>query len=193
VALAHCIHLSNDEIRILKRTGTHVAHCPSSNLKLGSGIAPITKLLEEGVSVSLGADGAPCNNRLDMFTEMRTAALLQKALHGPEVLAAQRVLRMATIDGARALGLESEVGSLEVGKRADVAVVRLDRLHLAPAAEVVSSLAYAATASDVQSVIIDGREVMRNRTLLTLDEAEVIAEANAQAELLMGRAGLTAD
>ena len=193
VALAHCVHLSNDEIRILKRTGTHVVHCPSSNLKLGSGIAPVTKLLEEGVSVSLGADGAPCNNRLDMFTEMRTAALLQKALHGPEVLAAERVLRMATIDGARALGLESEVGSLEVGKRADLAMVRLDRLHTAPEADVVSSLVYAATASDVQSVIIDGREVMRDRTLLTLDEAEVIAEANAQAELLMGRAGLTVD
>jgi 5-methylthioadenosine/S-adenosylhomocysteine deaminase len=193
VALAHCVHLSNDEIRILKRTGTHVVHCPSSNLKLGSGIAPVTKLLEEGVSVSLGADGAPCNNRLDMFTEMRTAALLQKALHGPEVLAAERVLRMATIDGARALGLESEVGSLEAGKRADVAIVRLDRLHTAPEADVVSSLVYAATACDVQSVIIDGREVMRDRTLLTLEEAEVIAEANAEAELLMGRAGLTGD
>jgi 5-methylthioadenosine/S-adenosylhomocysteine deaminase len=193
VALAHCVHLSNDEIRILKRTGTHVVHCPSSNLKLGSGIAPVTKLLEEGVSVSLGADGAPCNNRLDMFTEMRTAALLQKALHGPEVLAAERVLRMATIDGARALGLESEVGSLEVGKRADVAIVRLDRLHTAPEADVVSSLVYAATASNVQSVIIDGREVMRDRTLLTLEEAAVIAEANAEAELLMGRAGLTGD
>ena len=193
VALAHCVHLSNDEIRTLKRTGTHVVHCPSSNLKLGSGIAPVTKLLEEGVSVSLGADGAPCNNRLDMFTEMRTAALLQKALHGPEVLAAERVLRMATIDGARALGLETEVGSLAVGKRGDVAVVRLDRLHTAPEAEVVSSLVYAATASDVQSVIIDGREVMRDRTLLTLAEPEVIAEANAQAELLMGRAGLTVD
>jgi 5-methylthioadenosine/S-adenosylhomocysteine deaminase len=193
VALAHCVHLSNDEIRILKRTGTHVVHCPSSNLKLGSGIAPVTKFLEEGVSVSLGADGAPCNNRLDMFTEMRTAALLQKALHGPEVLAAEKVLRMATIDGARALGLESEVGSLEVGKRADVAVVRLDQLHTAPEAEVISSLVYAATASDVQHAIIDGQLVMRDRTLLTLDEAAVIAEANAQAELLMGRAGLTGD
>ena len=191
VALAHCVHLSNDEIRVLKRTGTHVVHCPSSNLKLGSGIAPVTKLLEEGVSVSLGADGAPCNNRLDMFTEMRTAALLQKALHGPEVLAANHVLRMATIDGARALGLEDEVGSLEVGKRADVAVVRLGQVHTSPASDAVSSLVYAATASDVKDVIIDGREVMRDRKLLTLDEADVIAEANTQAEFLMSRAGLT--
>ena len=193
VALAHCVHLTNEEIRILKSTNTNVAHCPSSNLKLGSGIAPITHLLEEEVSVSLGADGAACNNRLDMFTEMRTAALLQKALHGPEVLPANRMLRMATIDGARALGLESEIGSLEVGKRADVAVVSLDRLHMSPESEVVSSLVYAAEASDVQHVIVDGRVLMRDRTLLSLDEADVIADADAQAELLMSRAGLTTD
>ena len=193
VALAHCVHLTNEEIRILKSTGTNVAHCPSSNLKLGSGIAPIAKLLEEEVSVSLGADGAACNNRLDMFTEMRTAALLQKALHGPEVLPASRVLRLATIDGARALGLESEIGSLEVGKRADVAVVTLDQLHMSPEAEVISSLVYAGEASDVQTVIIDGRILMRDRTLLTLDEADVIADADAQSELLMSRAGLTTD
>jgi 5-methylthioadenosine/S-adenosylhomocysteine deaminase len=193
VTLAHCVHLTNEEIRILKSTGTNVAHCPSSNLKLGSGIAPIAKLLEEEVSVSLGADGAACNNRLDMFTEMRTAALLQKALHGPEVLPANRVLRLATIDGARALGLESEIGSLEIGKRADVTVVSLDRLHMSPEAEVISSLVYAAEAGDVQTVIVDGRILMRDRTLLTLDEADVIADADAQSELLMSRAGLTAD
>jgi 5-methylthioadenosine/S-adenosylhomocysteine deaminase len=190
VALAHCVHLSNDEIRILKTTSTNVAHCPSSNLKLGSGIAPLTKLLEEGVSVSLGADGAACNNRLDMFTEMRTAALIQKALHGPEVLPARQVLRMATIDGARALGLEADIGSLEVGKRADVAVVRLNHLHTTPEADVVSSLVYAAEASDVESVVIDGQLVMKDRELLTIDEAETVAEANAQAETLMMRAGL---
>lgn len=193
VALAHCVHLNNNEIELLKNTRTNVVHCPSSNLKLGSGIAPIAKLLDEGISVSLGADGAACNNRLDMFTEMRTTALLQKALHGPEVLAANRVLRMATIDGATALGLEAEIGSLEVGKRADVAVVKLGQLHTAPETEVVSSLVYAASASDVQSVVIDGRVVMRDRELLTIDEAETVVEADAQAELLMARAGLTTD
>lgn len=193
VALAHCVHLSNEEIRILKSTGTNVVHCPSSNLKLGSGIAPITKLLEEEISVSLGADGAACNNRLDMFTEMRTAALLQKALHGPEVLPAGRVLRMATIDGARALGLDAEIGSLEVGKRADVAVVNMDRLHTSPESDIVSRLVYAAEASDVQSVIIDGRVMMGDRELLTIDEAETVAEANAQSELLQSRAGLSTD
>ena len=190
VALAHCVHLSNDEIRILETTKTNVVHCPSSNLKLGSGIAPLAKLLAEGVSVSLGADGAACNNRLDMFTEMRTAALLQKALHGPEALPAPRVLRMATIDGARALGLDAEIGSLEVRKRADVAVVRLNHLHTSPEAEIVSSLVYAAQANDVTSVVIDGRVVMGNRELLTIDEAETVAEANAQAESLLIRAGL---
>jgi 5-methylthioadenosine/S-adenosylhomocysteine deaminase len=193
VALAHCVHLSNDEIRILKTTDTNVVHCPSSNLKLGSGIAPVVQLLDEGVSVSLGADGAACNNRLDMFTEMRTAALLQKALHGPEVLEASNVLRMATLGGARALGLDSEIGSLEVGKRADVAVVDLSGLHTSPDADVVSSLVYAAEASDVQSVVIDGRLVMQNRELLTVDEGDVVAEANAQAEVLMAQAGLATD
>jgi 5-methylthioadenosine/S-adenosylhomocysteine deaminase len=193
VALAHCVHLSNDEIRILKTTNTNVIHCPSSNMKLGSGIAPVAKLLEEGISVSLGADGAACNNRLDMFTEMRTAALLQKALHGPEVLDANRVFRMGTIDGARALGLEAEIGSLEIGKRADVAVVKLNQLHTSPEADVVSSLVYAAEASDVQSVVIDGRLVMQNRELLTIDEADTVAEANAQAEVLMIQVGLDSD
>ena len=188
VALAHCVHLSNDELRILKTTNTNVVHCPSSNMKLGSGIAPVTQLVAEGISVSLGADGAACNNRLDMFTEMRTAALLQKALHGPEVLDANHVLRMATIGGARALGLGADVGTLEVGKRADVAVVGLSGLHTAPQSDVVSSLVYAAEASDVRSVVIDGRLVMDDRTLLTIDESETVAEANAEAELLLARA-----
>jgi 5-methylthioadenosine/S-adenosylhomocysteine deaminase len=188
VALAHCVHLSVDEIETLKTTGTNVVHCPSSNLKLGSGIAPIAKLLEEGISVSLGADGAACNNRLNMFTEMRTAALLQKVLHGPEVLPANRVLRMATIDGAKAMGLDSEIGSIEPGKKADLSVVRLDRLRSTPASDVVSALVYSAEADDVDSVIIDGEVVMRDRKLLTIDEAETMTTANVEAEKLMERA-----
>src|SRR5205807_217350 len=129
VLLAHCIHLDTEEMETLARTKTNVAHCPSSNLKLGSGLARIAEMLARKIPVSLGADGAACNNRLDMFTEMRTAALLQKLAHGPEVLPATRVLRMATIGGARALGLENEIGSIEVSKRADVIVVDLDRIH----------------------------------------------------------------
>jgi 5-methylthioadenosine/S-adenosylhomocysteine deaminase len=188
VALAHCVHLNDDEIDTLEQTRTNVVHCPSSNLKLGSGIAPIAKLLERDISVSLGADGAACNNRLDMFTEMRTAALLQKALHGPEVLRADRVLRMATIDGAKAMGLDGEIGSLEAGKRADVAIVRMSGLHSTPTAEVVSSLVYSAQASDVETVIIDGQLVMRDRKLLTIDEVETVKTANSEARELVNRA-----
>ena len=188
VALAHCVHLDNKEIATLKSTGTNVVHCPSSNLKLGSGLAPIVNLLDEGVSVSLGADGAACNNRLDMFTEMRTAALLQKALHGPEVMPANRTLRLATIDGARALGLEAEIGSLEIGKRADISIVRLDRLHATPVTDVVSALVYSSEADDVETVVINGAVVMRDRKLLTLDEAAIIAAATAEAQHLMSRA-----
>jgi len=191
VMLAHCVHLDDQEMETLARTKTNVAHCPSSNLKLGSGIAPISKMLERGISVSLGADGAPCNNRLDMFTEMRTAALLQKALHGPEVLPASKALRMATIDGARALGLEEELGSLEVGKRADVIVVDLNNLHAAPETDVVSSLVYSAQVSDVRTAVIDGRIVMRDRGLTMMNEADVIADANREAEALSRRAAIS--
>jgi len=190
VVLAHCIHLDEQELKTLARTKTNIAHCPSSNLKLGSGIAPIADMLERGISVSLGADGAPCNNRLDMFTEMRTAALLQKALHGPEVLPAGRALRMATLDGARALGLADDIGSLEVGKRADVIVVDLKRLHATPETDVVSSLVYSAQASDVRTTIIDGRMAMRDGELTMLNEADVIANANREAVALSKRANL---
>jgi 5-methylthioadenosine/S-adenosylhomocysteine deaminase len=191
VLLAHCIHLDEQEMKTLARTKTNIAHCPSSNLKLGSGIAPVAEMLERGISVSLGADGAPCNNRLDMFTEMRTAALLQKALHGPEVMPAIRALRLATIDGARALGLVNEIGSLEVGKRADVIVIDLNRLHAVPETDVVSSLVYSAEASDVRTSIIDGRVVMRDAELTTMNESDVIAEANREAKALSRRAAIS--
>ena len=192
VLLAHCIHLDEQEMETLARTQTNVAHCPSSNLKLGSGVARITEMLARGISVSLGADGAACNNRLDMFTEMRTAALLQKVGDGPEALPAERTLRMSTIDGARALGLENEIGSLETGKRADVIVVDLDQIHLSPQHDdVVSALVYSANASDVRTTIIDGQVVMRNGELLTMNETGVIDEANREAEGLRARAGLS--
>ena len=191
VALAHCVHVESDELQLLSSTGTNAVHCPSSNLKLGSGIAPVKEMLEAGVSVSLGADGAACNNRLDMFTEMRTAALLQKVLHGPEVLPARKALRMATIDGAKAMGLDQEIGSIEPGKRADVVVLDLSTLHATPApGDLASAIVYSAQPDDVQTVIIDGRLVMRDRVLLTLNEDQVRAEANEQAAKLLKRAGL---
>lgn len=188
VLLAHCVHVNDDEMTLLSSGGTHVAHCPSSNLKLGSGIAPVTGMLERGISVSIGADGAACNNRLDMFTEMRTAALLQKVTCGTQALPAQRVLRMATIDGAHALGLGSEIGSLETGKRADITIINLNRPHLTPRADVISTLVYAAEASDVRTVLIDGETVLLDGELQTLNESEVMGEANSEWKLLKGRA-----
>jgi 5-methylthioadenosine/S-adenosylhomocysteine deaminase len=184
VLLAHCVHLNKSEIEILSKTGTHVAHCPSSNLKLGSGFASVVEMTRRGISVSLGADGAPCNNRLDMFTEMRTAALIQKALHGAEVLPALQVLRMATIDGARALGMGKEIGSIEVGKRADLVLVNLDSLHTTPHPDPVSTIVYAAEVSDVETVLIDGEVVMRAGALTTLDEQTIVREATEQWERL---------
>jgi 5-methylthioadenosine/S-adenosylhomocysteine deaminase len=190
VVLAHCVHLDTEEMEIMARTRTNVAHCPSSNLKLGSGLARVAEMLARQITVSLGADGAACNNRLDMFTEMRTAALLQKLAHGPEVLSAARVLRMATIDGARALGLDQEIGSLEEGKRADVIVVNLDQLHSSPHQDIVSTLVYSSQGSDVRATIIDGHVLMRDGELLTLNEASVIEEANREASGLAERAGV---
>jgi cytosine/adenosine deaminase-related metal-dependent hydrolase len=184
VVLAHCVHLNSDEMEVLKRTGTHVSHCPSSNMKLGSGVAPIFEMLEQGISVSLGADGAACNNRLDMFTEMRTAALMQKAIHGAEALPALAILRMATIDGARALGLDEEIGTIEVGKRADLTLLNLGALHTTPHPDPVSTIVYSAETSDVETVIIDGRVVMRSGQLTTLDEGAVIREAIEQSKRL---------
>ena len=193
VVLAHCVHLDAAEFETLANTQTNVAHCPSSNLKLGSGIAEITRMLERGKSVSLGADGAACNNRLDMFTEMRSMALLQKALHGPVAVPARQALRMATHGGAKALGLEKEIGSLEIGKRADVIVVNLDSLHSTPhARDLVSALVYSAQTADVQSVVIDGEIVMRDREVLTLDEKAIFADAERESMELIKRAGIEA-
>jgi 5-methylthioadenosine/S-adenosylhomocysteine deaminase len=191
VVLAHCVHLDAAEFEMLARTQTNVAHCPSSNLKLGSGIAEITKMLDQGISVSLGADGAACNNRLDMFTEMRTMALLQKALHGPEAISAKHALRTATVGGAKALGLDKEIGTLEAGKRADVTVVNLAALHSTPGTgDPSSALVYSAQTSDVKHVIIDGQLVMKDRELLTLDEGLVVLEADRERVELMKRAGI---
>ena len=190
VLLAHCVHLDDAEFQLLTDSQTNVSHCPSSNLKLGSGIAEITRMLDEGISVSLGADGAACNNRLDMFTEMRSMALLQKAMRGPEAISARQALRIATINGARALGLDHEIGSLEEGKRADVIVVDLNTLHATPYSDPISALVYSAQTSDVQSVVIDGGIVLRNRELLTLEESSVIQDANQKRNELLKRAGI---
>lgn len=190
-ALAHCVWADHDAIGRLARAGTNVVHCPSSNLKLGSGIAPIPEMLAAGCHVALGADGAPCNNRLDGFEEMRLAALIQKPRLGPEALPATKVLEFATLGGARALGLEHEIGSIEVGKRADLVGLDLSGPHGQPAeADLVSRLVYAARAADVRHVMVDGRVVVRGGRLLTADLEEIRVKANAAARRLRRAVGL---
>lgn len=185
--VAHCVHLEDDEIELLATTGTHVLHCPSSNLKLASGIAPIPELLARGVAVALGADGAPCNNNLDGFLELRLAALIHKPRLGPKAVPAATALRLATRGGAEALGLGAELGALTVGRRGDVIAVDLCAPHAVPVANPISALVYAARASDVRHVAVDGRIVVRDRRLLTLDVGEVLHEAAVQSRKVFAR------
>src|SRR5437773_10077282 len=180
VALAHCVWVDKEGIARLARQQTNVVHCPSSNLKLGSGVAPIPEMLAAGCRVGLGADGAPCNNRLDAFTEMRLAALIQKPRLGPEALPAAQALELATLGGARALGLEGDIGSVEVGKRADLIVLDLDGPHAQPAeADLISRVVYSARATDVRHVLADGHVVVKNGRLRTAKVEEIRREANA--------------
>jgi cytosine/adenosine deaminase-related metal-dependent hydrolase len=187
LCLAHCIWISAREQRLLCEGQSKVLHCPSSNLKLGSGIAPVWKLHQAGVPISLGADGAACNNNLDMFQEMRLAALLQKSLHGPEAMPAATVLEMATLGGARALGLDQEIGSLEVGKRADVTVVDLANLHSTPHADPVSALVYSARNVDVEACLVDGKILMKNKELLLMDRERILRDSQEQFRRLAAR------
>jgi cytosine/adenosine deaminase-related metal-dependent hydrolase len=187
VGLAHCVWLDDAERELLAQTGTHLLHCPSSNLKLASGVAPIPELLLQGVAVSLGADGAPCNNNLDAFLEMRLAALIHKPRCGPRAMHAAQVLRMATHGGARALGLGGSLGTLEPGKLADVIAVDTSGPHAVPADDPHSAVVYACRSSDVRHVVVDGRVIVRDRQLLTLDRAAVVQGARTHARKLFAR------
>ena len=176
---AHCVWANDADIAILKRRNVGVAHCPSSNMKLASGAAPVVKMLAAGISVGLGPDGpAGSNNDFNMFEEMDLAAKLQKVITlDPQALPASAALDMATIGGARVLGMEKEIGSIETGKRADLIVVRLDRPNAAPMYDVVSQMVYALKADDVRDVMVNGRPVVRDGKILTLDEKAVMAKA----------------
>ncbi|HET7293032.1 MAG TPA: amidohydrolase [Vicinamibacteria bacterium] len=175
---AHGVWLSAGDRHVLLAAGVGVTHCPQSNMKLSSGAAPVTEMLAEGLRLGLGTDGAASNNDLDMFEEMLTAALLAKHASGdPTSAPAPRVLEMATLGGARALGMEDRLGSLEPGKRADLVVVDVGAARLHPMFEPVSHLVYAVKGADVRHSVIEGRVVMRDRKVLTLDEASVLAEA----------------
>ena len=180
VIAAHTVHLTAEEIATLKRLGVGAEHNPQSNMKLASGVAPVPQMLAADVALGLGTDGAASNNDLDMWEEMDTAAKLHKEFSGdPKVVTAREALEMATIRGARALHLEREIGSLEAGKRADLIVVALDSLNQTPRYNIYSHLVYATKAADVRTVVIEGRVVMRDRRLLTLDEEAIKRDARA--------------
>jgi 5-methylthioadenosine/S-adenosylhomocysteine deaminase len=176
---AHSVWMSDADLNILKRRDVGVAHCPSSNMKLASGAAPVTKMLAMGIAVGLGPDGpAGSNNDFDMFEEMDLAAKLQKVVTlNPEALPATAAFDMATRLGARAIGLEKEIGSLETGKRADMIMVRIDQPHAVPMYDAISQLVYALKASDVRDVMVNGRPVVRDSKILTLNEALILQKA----------------
>lgn len=179
VILAHGVQICKDDLEILKKIKGGVVHNPISNEKLGSGIANIKNLIDNGILVALGTDGQGSTNTLDMFEEIKSAAYLQKVSYEKaSAISAEDVLKMATINGAKVMGLENEIGSLEVGKKADIIIIDLNKPHLCPVHDLYSTLAYSANGADVESVIIDGKLVMENRKLLTIDEELVIKKCN---------------
>ncbi len=188
---AHGIHFEESDFKRLAETRSNVSHCPASNTKLASGFAKIPRMLELGVPVSLGCDGGPSNNTYDMIREMRLAALIHKPIaNDPLVISAEDVIEMATLGGAVAMGISDTVGSLEPGKHADLILVDMSDLGLTPNTNPVSNLVYAGSGHAVDSVIVNGRLLMRNRKLLTMDEAEVKKKALRHSKDLIERAGV---
>jgi cytosine/adenosine deaminase-related metal-dependent hydrolase len=186
--LAHCVWVTTEEQRLLRETRTCVCHCPSANFKLASGTAKIPELVQQGITVGLGADGAPCNNTLDIFHELRLAALIHLPRVGPTGFSAMQALELATVNGARALGLEHEVGSIEVGKKADLTLVDVGGTHLTPVSDdLVATVVYSAQSRDVRHVIIDGQVVLRDRRPTTLDPHAVRRAAQSHATRLLDR------
>ena len=189
ITAAHGIWLSESEIDIIKERNVKISHNPSSNMKLSSGVAPVAELLGKGVNVSMGTDGSASNNNMDLLEEMKIAALLQKVkTMDPTVLTAQDVFKMATINGANSLGLENEIGTIEVGKKADLVLVNMKTPKLTPFRNPISHLVYSANGGDVDTVICNGKLLMKNKELLTIDEANVLEIAeNASEDLLSKR------
>jgi cytosine/adenosine deaminase-related metal-dependent hydrolase len=189
LVLAHCVWLTPGEQALLAQRGSHVAHCPSANLKLASGIAPVPEMMSIGVNVALGADGAPCNNNLDVFTEMRLAALLHKPRLGPKSMPAESVVEMATIGGAYAMGLDDQIGSLEAGKKADLTLIRRRELHAWPQIgnSPYAELVYEHHAGDVDTVIIDGSIVLKDGNFTQFDEEEILDNAQSELAALLTR------
>lgn len=184
---AHCVHVNDEDIQILAESKVSVAHNPTSNLKLASGFAPVEKMLKAGVNVALGTDGASSNNNLNMFEEIHLASIINKALNYDAVsVPAETVIKMATINGAKALGIEEELGSLEVGKKADIILIDLRKPHLVPLHNPLSAICYAAQSSDVHTVMVDGKILMENYELKTIDVERAMYEAEEAAGKLIG-------
>jgi 5-methylthioadenosine/S-adenosylhomocysteine deaminase len=190
---AHSVHVSKDEIAILQQTGTSVSHNPVSNMMLGDGVAPVVEMLRQGVNVALGTDGAASNHSQDLFETMKCASLLQKVHHwNAGVIDPYSVLRMATVAGAKALGLESVCGTIEIGKRADLILLQMDTLHSQPVNDLFSQIVHCAKASDVQTVIVNGEVLMRDRQLTRHDERKLLVDARqANADLMQRLAKLS--
>ncbi|MBR0272133.1 MAG: amidohydrolase family protein [Methanobrevibacter sp.] len=179
VVCAHCVWLSDDEIEIIKKNDVKISHNPCSNMKLASGIAPVSKLLENDICVSIGTDGASSNNNLDLIEELKTASLLQKvSTLDPKVLTSDEALVMGTINGAKALGLDDEIGSVEVGKKADLILIDTNNANMVPdSSNLSSNVIYSANGSNVDTTICNGKILMENKKLTTLDEAEIYEKA----------------
>lgn len=190
--LVHMVHLDDSDIKALAKTGTHVAHCPTSNAKLASGVARVPDLLKAGVNVGLGTDGAPCNNTNDLLQEMKLAGIIHKAVSfDPTLVTAEQVLECATINGAKALGLDKDIGSLEVGKKADFIALDMRKVNLQPYYSPVSAVVYSATGGDVTLTVVNGKIVVEHGKLVTMDEEEVWQEAEKRGHEIVKRAGLT--
>ena len=186
VVLAHGIYISDSDIEILKNIKGGISHNPISNCKLSSGICDVTKLRENGIYVGLGTDGIGSTTTLDMFEEMKTAAYLQKIkTMEPTSINAYDILKMATIEGAKVLGKENEIGTLEVGKKADIIFIKTDKIHLTPENDIATNIVYSANGADVDTVIVDGKVIMQNRKIMTLDEKEVIKQVKKVAKTVL--------
>jgi 5-methylthioadenosine/S-adenosylhomocysteine deaminase len=190
VCLAHCVHTQPHERDLLVETDTRILHCPSANLKLASGIAPIPEYLDLGLTVSMGADGTPCNNRMDQFMEMREAGLIQKPRLGAEALPARAVVNMATLAGAKTIRRDHEMGSLEEGKRANLILVDQDSFHVLPSSDIAANVVYGHVSSDVLMTMVDGRILYEAGTFTTIDDEALRDEVKTQRRALMKRAGL---
>ena len=191
VVFAHGVWLTENEWQILARKGANVAHCPSSNMKLASGTAKVPEMIHACVNVGIGCDGGPSNNCYDMIREMKTVSLLQKVrTMNPLTMSADTVLEMATINGAKSVGLQGQIGSIEPGKKADLVMISMQKPHLTPVFNPVSHVVYASEGSDVETTIIDGKIIMENRIVKSLDEEEIIRKANDRAAKLLERAGI---